>query len=806
MSLPLARFMAAAVAALAFSSLVAAQNVPDGLERATTAPAPNASLEAVTGTVRELIIDDRVAGMTVRFLFVVPTSGGAVALAGRDVQTLEAGALATVTGRRNGNVLFVESLRAAKAAAGSARPAANRRAEGKLALAHADDFITGKSEYRYEIHGDDGSVTPLKLGVRPEALQPGMRVAATGNTDAATEELDPAKIEVLALPASTGTDAEPASGGKIAELTAKAATTHKVLVITIKFTDTASDPLALSSVQSVMTTASDSVANFYREASYGQHLLNSTIPAQWLRASIATPTTCSYTSIGTSADAAATAAGYNLSAYEFRVYMFPRVSACGWSGLAYVGSPKKAFINGPSAAITSVIGHEMGHNFGLLHAASVDCGARPLGGACTVSQYGDPFNAMGNQRAMHFDATQKSLLGWIPSAAVATHGTGTATYVLSPIETGSGSLYAVKIPAATKRTYWLEYRQPIGFDAFLGGYPNNGAQIRVASPFETLCSGCDPYSDDTQLLDMTPGTTQLTDGSLVAGSSYTDPDYGFTINVLSATAGALTVQVSGPGGSLAVTTTALQSSSNPSTAGASVTFTASVTGSSPAGTVAFTDSGTTISGCSAVALAGSGNTRTASCATAALASGSHGIVARYGGNASNAASTSATLTQTVNTAGTDTNVALASAGATAIASSTYSSYYPVSAVNNNERTGAGSGGRWRDATYNAWPDWVEIGFNGTKTIDKVVVYSVQDNYVTPVEPTDTMTFTKYGLTAFQVQGWNGSSWVTLGTVSGNNLVKRTVNLAPYATGKLRILITGAADGASRIVELEAWGR
>ncbi|HEY1329236.1 MAG TPA: Ig-like domain repeat protein [Casimicrobiaceae bacterium] len=788
-----------AFAALAYSSLIAAHHVPDGLERATTAPAPEAQLESVSGTVRELVIDDRVANMSVRYLFVVAPSGEVVALAGQDVQSLEDGALATATGRRNGNVLFVESVRAAKASPGSARPSPTRRAEGRLALAHADDFLTGKSEYLYEVHADDGTVTALKLGVRPEALQPGMRIAAIGNTVAATDKLDPARIEVLALP-----DTTPASSDeKAPSVTAKAATTHSVLVILMKFSNTASDPVAVSSVQNVMTGASNSVAKFYQEASYGKHLLNPKITT-WLTTTLAAPSSCNYSAIGQAGDAAATAAGYNLSSYEFRVYMFPRVPACGWSGLAYIGSPKKAWINGSGSIVTSVVAHEMGHNFGLLHAASVDCGTRAIGGSCAASEYGDPFNTMGNQRAMHFDAAQKALLGWIPSTAVATHSSGTATYVLSPLETASGSLYAVKIPAAAKRTYWLEYRQPIGFDAFLAGYPNNGAQIRVASPFETLCAGCTSYSDDTELLDMTTGTGTFLDGTLVAGKSYTDPDYGVTVSVLSATPGQLTVQVSGPGSGLAATTTALASSLNPSGLGASVTFTASVSGSAPTGTVLFTDNGAAIAGCSAVALAGTTGTRTASCTTGALTAGSHAILARYGGNAANAASTSATLAQTVNGGATDSNVALASAGATATASSTYAGGSTASRVIDNQRTGA-AGDWWTDATRSVWPDWVEIAFNGNRTIDRVVVYSVQDNYTNPTEPADTMTFTRFGLKAFQVQGWNGTSWVTLATVSGNNLVKRAVDVTPYTTSRLRVSVTSAADAYTRITEIEAWG-
>src|SRR5204862_366912 len=61
-----------------------------------------------------------------------------------------------------------------------------------------------------------------------------------------------------------------------------------------------------------------------------------------------------------------------------------------------------------------------------------------------------------------------------------------------------------------------------------------------------------------------------------------------------------------------------------------------------------------------------------------------------------------------------TNVALASNGATAIGSTTYSSGYAASGAINGDRRGQnwGNGGGWNDATSNTYPDWLEIDFNG----------------------------------------------------------------------------------------------
>jgi hypothetical protein len=70
-----------------------------------------------------------------------------------------------------------------------------------------------------------------------------------------------------------------------------------------------------------------------------------------------------------------------------------------------------------------------------------------------------------------------------------------------------------------------------------------------------------------------------------------------------------------------------------------------------------------------------------------------------------------------------------------------------------------------------------------------------------------MTFTQYGITNFDVQYWNGSSWVTVpgGGVTNNNKVWTKVVFSPVQTTKIRILVNGSPDGYSRITEVEAWG-
>ena len=96
-----------------------------------------------------------------------------------------------------------------------------------------------------------------------------------------------------------------------------------------------------------------------------------------------------------------------------------------------------------------------------------------------------------------------------------------------------------------------------------------------------------------------------------------------------------------------IASTMLGSSANPSVAGQSVTFTATVTATTagagtPTGTVTFKDNGTAI---------GMGNLSaggTATFTTSTLTTGSHSITAVYGGDTNFAGSTSAVLVQNVN--------------------------------------------------------------------------------------------------------------------------------------------------------------
>ncbi len=137
------------------------------------------------------------------------------------------------------------------------------------------------------------------------------------------------------------------------------------------------------------------------------------------------------------------------------------------------------------------------------------------------------------------------------------------------------------------------------------------------------------------------GIASLTTSTLAVGQHTLAAVYGGDAKDNGSTSAALqqTVQI-------ATSITTLASSANPSNFGASVTFTATVStnGGAATGTVTFSD-GATVLGTAAVSAG------TAVFSSSTLALGAHSITAAYGGDAKDAASQSAVLSQQVQQAG-----------------------------------------------------------------------------------------------------------------------------------------------------------
>jgi hypothetical protein len=159
-----------------------------------------------------------------------------------------------------------------------------------------------------------------------------------------------------------------------------------------------------------------------------------------------------------------------------------------------------------------------------------------------------------------------------------------------------------------------------------------------------------------------------------------------------------------------------------------------------------------------------------------------------------------------------TNVALASSGATAVASSSHSSgSYPASAVINGDSIGNNwgtSSGGWNDGTRAAYPDSLEVTFAGARMIDEIAVVTLQNGWQTATTAPDENTLaTAEGILDFVVEYWDGAAWVAIpnGSVTGNDRALRRFTFTAVTTTKIRVVITNSRNNWSRLVEVEAWG-
>jgi M6 family metalloprotease-like protein len=388
--------------------------------------------------------------------------------------------------------------------------------DGELEVLHEDRDQGSRFVYKLKAFGLDYSLNFRKNP--PTQMTSGTRVRVHGVRVNTALALDSgASVQAAAAPIAPNTFGQ-----------------QNTIVILVNFRNNTTQPYDTTAAGAVFNTTS----NFFLENSYQQAYLNTTIRG-WYTLDMDAPYYvtnadgtktyyCDYSSIASKADAAATGAGVTLSNYTRKVYAFPQVSGCTWWGLGSVGgNPSRAWING--SLQLRVAAHEMGHNLGLWHSHSLDCGAAVIGGTCTSSDYGDVLDVMGSS-SYHFNAFQKERLGWLNYGASPpiTSASSNGSYPIYPLETLGNNPKAVKILKSINTStgksayYYAECRQPIGFDAGLSSNANvlNGLVIHT---------GDEASGNSSYLLDMTPATASWNDPALVTGLSFTDSASGVTL-------------------------------------------------------------------------------------------------------------------------------------------------------------------------------------------------------------------------------------------------------------------------------------
>ena len=228
------------------------------------------------------------------------------------------------------------------------------------------------------------------------------------------------------------------------------------------------------------------------------------------------------------------------------------------------------------ATFCTATAQEIGHNFGMMHASTTDCGTTTLSNdmqGCTSSEYGNPMTVMGGG-CRHLNAIEKWYEGWLLQCN-GVRVMSTQTFTLHPIETACNGIQALQIPFpsgapqrqqltsqsngnVTLANYYLEYRNGTGMDTGLA----QGVYVHLA-PNVPMPNQNGPR---TFLLDMQPSGNGFQ--AMTVGQTFSDPAGGvsFTVNSQDATSASVTVTVSTSGNNTCIDGTTL-TGSGPTTCG-----------------------------------------------------------------------------------------------------------------------------------------------------------------------------------------------------------------------------------------------
>lgn len=209
-------------------------------------------------------------------------------------------------------------------------------------------------------------------------------------------------------------------------------------------------------------------------------------------------------------------------------------SSIGSGGLSYVRD-----------VATSVMAHELGHNFGLGHSAEVQCDGAVEVGSCQTRAYYDLYDVMGISwgQVGSLNVVQASRLGLVPTSerVALTPSSPTTSVTLVPVSATSGTR-AVQLTDSNGIVYWLEFRQASGRDAWLGDSRNaygleGGVILRRAAG----------QPNTSLLLDGTPsrenGWSSDLRSALPLGTAVSVMSGNFSVKVTSVSAGGATVVV-----------------------------------------------------------------------------------------------------------------------------------------------------------------------------------------------------------------------------------------------------------------------
>ncbi len=335
----------------------------------------------------------------------------------------------------------------------------------------------------YFLHADNDLVYQLQFSADPPAgLTTGQAVEVSGNLVYQLQlSADPPAVltlQVINLTADPNPQV-PTVGDR------------RAVVLMVDLLDAkASTRYNLQQIATNMYTGDRSVDKLYRAASLGQlgfvaDTDNNGAPDVFgpFTINYYASQSCNYVAWAQAAEAAAQAAGINLSLYQHKVFVLPyylELPLCNWSGISNVGCANTCRTWIAEGESPMVYAHELGHSLNMAHA-----GTDPDNNGFIDDGYGDYSDPMSSSRSWHlFSAPHVDQMEWYtpyPGSIVTVTQSGTYNIHrldAGPIEVPPLAPRILKLlrPSGQGYTY-LSYRQPVGYDDSLWSSYTQGVNL-----------------------------------------------------------------------------------------------------------------------------------------------------------------------------------------------------------------------------------------------------------------------------------------------------------------------------------------
>ena len=272
------------------------------------------------------------------------------------------------------------------------------------------------------------------------------------------------------------------------------------------------------------TPYSGSVAGYYSEQSYGQMSLFGHVSGPYPVDMTLSCTLPHMEQWADAADAAAKAAGVNVSAYSSKLYMLPPESTAMCSPWGGWTEGNRVWMRDDQCDAKHILSHELGHTFGAHHAG--------IPGSTNAARYGDASTTMGGLLLLadvvtrrpadpstfdlwntmaHFNAPGKIDAGWLPASAIQTVTVG-GSYKIAPLEKmPSTDVQVVKIG-----TTLFSYRRALGYDSDLRRQYLDNTSVHIGSDGE----------DTTHFANLRDGQS-FSDGKVTVTQTRHDATYAY---------------------------------------------------------------------------------------------------------------------------------------------------------------------------------------------------------------------------------------------------------------------------------------